>query len=176
MRAVLHDTPFSKQIWGLGGCDNSLVSTSAWANRIQVLSKLHLGSPRTGMHSVLALYSLGRLLFQISTNLLVLTAYTIGHGVNRLMCITTKMWWQKLCSEGVSPQLTDIAKRMLAMRPTSVESERNFSHAGLVRTAKRSRLRGDTTEMMMFIKLNCDLITDPDNCVMQSTQTRGVSV
>jgi hAT family C-terminal dimerisation region len=73
------------------------------------------------------------------------------------------LWWQKRCSEGGFAQLSDIAKRMLAMRPTSVESERNFSHAGLVRTAKRSRLRVDTTEMMMFIKLNCDLITDPDN-------------
>jgi hypothetical protein len=42
---VLHDTAVSKQIWGLSGVDNSLVSRSAWANRIQVLSKLHLGSP-----------------------------------------------------------------------------------------------------------------------------------
>jgi hypothetical protein len=52
MRAVLHDTAVSKQIWGLSGIDNCLVSRSAWANRIQVLSKLHLGSPRTGKHSV----------------------------------------------------------------------------------------------------------------------------
>jgi hypothetical protein len=48
MRAVLHDTPPSKLIWGMTGSDNTLVSRSAWANRIQVLSKLHLGSPRTG--------------------------------------------------------------------------------------------------------------------------------
>jgi hypothetical protein len=48
MRAVLHDAPLNKQIWGLSGIDNSVVSRSAWANRIQVLSKLHLGSPRTG--------------------------------------------------------------------------------------------------------------------------------
>jgi hypothetical protein len=54
MRAVLHDAPLNKQIWGLSGIDDSLVSTSAWANRIQVLSKLHLGSPRTGTCSVLA--------------------------------------------------------------------------------------------------------------------------
>jgi hypothetical protein len=50
MRAVLHDTVVCKQIWGLSGIDNTLVSRSAWANHIQVLSKLHLGSPRTGKH------------------------------------------------------------------------------------------------------------------------------
>jgi hypothetical protein len=49
MRAVLHDTIPGKHIWGLSGIDNSTVSKSAWANRIQVLSKLHLGSPRTGI-------------------------------------------------------------------------------------------------------------------------------
>jgi hypothetical protein len=48
MRAVLHLTVPSKQIWGLNGIDNSVVSQSAWANRIRTLSKLHLGSPRTG--------------------------------------------------------------------------------------------------------------------------------
>jgi hypothetical protein len=49
MRAVLHATTRSKLIWGMSGSDNSVVSKSAWANRIQVLSKLHLGSPRTGI-------------------------------------------------------------------------------------------------------------------------------
>jgi hypothetical protein len=53
MRAVLHSAAPSKQIWGLSGRDSTLVSKSAWANRIQQLSKLHLGSPRTGMQEVL---------------------------------------------------------------------------------------------------------------------------
>jgi hypothetical protein len=53
MRAVLHSAASSKQIWGMSGCDNTLVSRSAWANRIQQLSKLHPGSPRTGMNEVL---------------------------------------------------------------------------------------------------------------------------
>jgi hypothetical protein len=48
MRAVLHETVPSKQIWGMSGLDNSVVSRSAWALRIQGLSTLHLGSPRTG--------------------------------------------------------------------------------------------------------------------------------
>jgi hypothetical protein len=48
MRAVLHDTVPGKQIWGMSGIDNSIVSRSAWANRIQLLSEVHLGSPRTG--------------------------------------------------------------------------------------------------------------------------------
>jgi hypothetical protein len=48
MQAVLYDTVPGKQIWGMSGIDNSIVSRSAWANRIQLLSKVHLGSPRTG--------------------------------------------------------------------------------------------------------------------------------
>jgi hypothetical protein len=54
MRTVLHATAPSKLIWGMGGSDNMLVSRSAWANRIQTLSKLHLGSPRTGEDSLLS--------------------------------------------------------------------------------------------------------------------------
>jgi hypothetical protein len=49
MRAVLHAAVPGKQIWGMSGIDNSIVSQSAWALRIQGLSRLHLGSPRTGI-------------------------------------------------------------------------------------------------------------------------------
>jgi hypothetical protein len=49
MRSLLHATTPSKLIWGMSGTDNTVVSKSAWANRIQTISKAHLGSPRTGM-------------------------------------------------------------------------------------------------------------------------------
>jgi hypothetical protein len=49
MRALLHPSKPVDQIWGLSGIDNHLVSKAAWANRIKQISKLHLGSPRTGM-------------------------------------------------------------------------------------------------------------------------------
>jgi hypothetical protein len=62
MRALLHESTPSKLIWGMSGIDNSLVSRSAWANRIQSISKAYLGSPRT------------------------------GHGVYRLMGITCKIY------------------------------------------------------------------------------------
>jgi hypothetical protein len=48
MRALLHGSTPSKLIWGMSGVDNELVSKSAWASRIQTLSKAYLGSPRTG--------------------------------------------------------------------------------------------------------------------------------
>jgi hypothetical protein len=48
MRALLHKTAPSQLIWGMSGVDNNLVSKSAWASRIQALSKVYLGSPRTG--------------------------------------------------------------------------------------------------------------------------------
>jgi hypothetical protein len=57
LRAVLHTGTSSKLIWGMSSSNNTLVSRSAWANRIQLLSKLHLGSPRTGMHEVLIYYA-----------------------------------------------------------------------------------------------------------------------
>jgi hypothetical protein len=38
MRAVLHATTPSKLIWGMRGSGYSVVSKSAWANRIQVLA------------------------------------------------------------------------------------------------------------------------------------------
>jgi hypothetical protein len=49
MRAVLHAAGTGKQIWGMSGSDNGIVSRSAWANRIKHISLLHLGSPRTGV-------------------------------------------------------------------------------------------------------------------------------
>jgi hypothetical protein len=48
MRSFLHDSTPSGLIWGMSGIDNELVSKSAWAKRIQTLSKAYLGSPRTG--------------------------------------------------------------------------------------------------------------------------------
>jgi hypothetical protein len=48
MRALLHESTPSRLIWGMSGVDNTLVSKSAWANRIQSISKAYLGSPRTG--------------------------------------------------------------------------------------------------------------------------------
>jgi hypothetical protein len=48
MRALLHASAPSPLIWGMAGCDNTLVSKSAWAHRIRTISTSHLGSPRTG--------------------------------------------------------------------------------------------------------------------------------
>ena len=50
MRALLHESVPSKLIWGMAGVDNNLVSRSAWASRIQTISKAYLGSPRTGVY------------------------------------------------------------------------------------------------------------------------------
>jgi hypothetical protein len=117
MRAVLHATTPSKLIWGMSGIGSSIVSRSAWASRIQGLSRLHLGSPRTGIALCMTLYS-GCLyntdmVAQQAAPGLCLNLYlpcacyclnacndtehfalvpTTGHGVYRLMCITTKIY------------------------------------------------------------------------------------
>jgi hypothetical protein len=116
MRAVLHAAVPGKQIWGMSGIDNSIVSRSAWAQRIQGLSRLHLGSPRTGIALCKSLnlgfqYSIDVLaeqaarglcsnvylllveVFAVALNIVLLyQSQTTGHGVYRLMCITTKIY------------------------------------------------------------------------------------
>jgi hypothetical protein len=92
MRAVLHDAPLNKQIWGLSGIDNCLVSRSAWANRIQVLAKYiwaHLEQVcKVCWHFICLKIALSGL----CSPRFCLTANTTGHGVYRLMCITTKIY------------------------------------------------------------------------------------
>ena len=48
MRTMLHTTTPSRLIWGMSGVDNTVVSRSVWALRIQSISRAYLGSPRTG--------------------------------------------------------------------------------------------------------------------------------
>jgi hypothetical protein len=116
MRAVLHAAVPGKQIWGMSGIDNIVVSRSGWGQRIQGLSKLHLGSPRTGIALCKSLYlgcqySIDVLaeqaarglcsdvylllveVFAVALNIRLLhQPQTTGHGVYRLMCITTKIY------------------------------------------------------------------------------------
>eukprot|EP00953_Heterococcus_sp_UTEX-ZZ885_P028224 15059-Heterococcus_DN1.PRE.5 len=93
---------------GLSGIDNSTVSKSVWPNRIQVLNKLHLGSPRTGichLSHFVATHSANVLLARKSlllidcvcsdieqANLLACASFATKHGVYRLMCIITKIY------------------------------------------------------------------------------------
>jgi hypothetical protein len=58
------------------------------------------------------------------------------------------------------PLLAVIARRVLAMRPTSVDPERNFSDAGNLISAKRSRLHPIKVEVTLFVKSNYDLVSD----------------
>jgi hypothetical protein len=51
-----------------------------------------------------------------------------------------------------------IARRVLAMRPTSVDPERNFSDAGVLISAKRSRFSPAKVEIALFVKTNYDLV------------------
>jgi hypothetical protein len=62
------------------------------------------------------------------------------------------------------PLVAVIARRVLAMRPTSVDPERNFSDAGVLVSAKRSRLHPAKVEVSLFVKTNKDLV--PDNAAV----------
>jgi hypothetical protein len=77
-------------------------------------------------------------------------------------------------AEGKFPTLGPYALRSLGMRPTSVEPERNFSHAGNTVSAKRASLSSTKVEVELMIKGNADLIEDP-NTIPALSRTEVVS-
>lgn len=66
------------------------------------------------------------------------------------------LWWQKQTSE--YPQLAVLASVYLSIPATSAPSERVFSGAGLLLTAKRSRLHPLKAKKFLFIHDNFDFI------------------
>ena len=61
-------------------------------------------------------------------------------------------WWK--LKQTVYPQLAAAAKMVLGIPATSISSERIFSKAGLVLTARRNRLSGDTVNKLVFLAYN----------------------
>jgi hypothetical protein len=72
-------------------------------------------------------------------------------------------WWKVATSKGKHEHLGQVARVLLGVRPTSVDPERNFSDAGNTITAKRSRLSPAMAEVLLMIKSNSDLVTDPND-------------
>jgi hAT family C-terminal dimerisation region len=72
-------------------------------------------------------------------------------------------WWQGKVKEGKFATLSHIARTTLAMRPTSVEPERNFSLAGVLVAPKRSSMKPERVETMLMLKANSDLVEKPDD-------------
>jgi hAT family C-terminal dimerisation region len=79
-------------------------------------------------------------------------------------------WWKSAMSKGKYEHLGQIARVLLGVRPTSVDPERNFSDAGNIITAKRSRLSPAMAEILLMIKSNSDLISDPNEVSVLSRQ------
>ena len=71
---------------------------------------------------------------------------TLDHNLNPLE------WWRK--SEERFPTLADLAKKLLCIPATSVESERIFSVAGNIVTRKRSCLKPENVDMLVFLNKN----------------------
>ena len=84
-------------------------------------------------------------------------------------------WWKSAVSKGAYEHLGQIARVLLGVRPTSVDPERNFSDASNIISAKRSRLSPAMAELLLMIKSNCDLISDP-NEVSQLSRSQVQSV
>ena len=67
-------------------------------------------------------------------------------------------WWKK---NGVLfSGLSEMAKKILSCPPSSVESERLFSIGGNILTDKRSRLKAENSEMLMFLNYNLRLLPE----------------
>jgi hypothetical protein len=87
MRTLLHTSTAADEIWGMSGTDDTLVSKAAWASRIQDVSRLHFGSPRTG--TLWPAYVSVNHTFADECYLL---RRITGHGAYRLMNITCKIY------------------------------------------------------------------------------------
>lgn len=58
-------------------------------------------------------------------------------------------WWRQ--NEMLYPHIARLARKYLAVQASSAASERLFSQAGLVVTAKRNRMTGDTAADIIFL-------------------------
>lgn len=79
-------------------------------------------------------------------------------------------WWQK--NEDTFPHLSKVAKAYLAIRPTSVASERLFSLGGNIMTEKRTRMSAQRLEMTALIKANQDVFPQEVNVMTEEESLR----
>ena len=64
-------------------------------------------------------------------------------------------WWD--VNKSQFPILAQLARKYLSIQATSGASERVFSDAGLIMSAKRTRMKEDLFEALIFLKRNGDL-------------------
>ena len=64
-------------------------------------------------------------------------------------------WWQAQALK--YPLISKVAKQYMSVQATSVASERVFSVAGDVVTAKRSQLSPDNVDRLLFLKKNLEI-------------------
>jgi hAT family protein len=65
-------------------------------------------------------------------------------------------WWD--VNKGQFPILAQLARKYLSIQATSGASERVFSDAGLIMSAKRTRMKEDLFEALIFLKRNGNLV------------------
>lgn len=65
-------------------------------------------------------------------------------------------WWREYSTSSLSSRISLIAKDVLATPATSVPSERVFSKAGELISARRSCLKSDNVDMILFLNNSKD--------------------
>ena len=67
---------------------------------------------------------------------------------------TILIWWKE--NDFFPPNISQLAKKYLAIPASSISSERVFSLAGALVNKKRSRLNGDNIDMIITLNKNMD--------------------
>ncbi|GET50019.1 zinc finger BED domain-containing protein 1-like [Rhizophagus irregularis DAOM 181602=DAOM 197198] len=65
-------------------------------------------------------------------------------------------WWD--VNKSQFPVLAQLARKYLSIQATSGASERVFSDAGLIMSSKRTSMKADLFEALIFLKRNGNLV------------------
>jgi hypothetical protein len=84
------------------------------------------------------------------------------------------IWWSRFGS--TYPRLLRLALRVLAVQPTSAESERSFSSSGLISTKRRASLHSRTLEYLSFHRYNEPVIKSNREARLAKRSKKGKTI
>ena len=85
-------------------------------------------------------------------------AVMLQKRASREECNGILNWWRKYVK--VLPVLSTVAPWFLSVQASSAASERIFSYASHIMSARHSRLRAGTLHKLFFLHANCELLVN----------------
>ena len=83
-------------------------------------------------------------------------------------------WWD--VNKVQFPILAQLARKYLSIQATSGASERVFSDAGLIMSTKRTSMKEDLFETLIFLKRNGELVGGMFNNNIQKTEKSSFTI